>query len=294
MGLNGTGIEFGKSEHVFRWRISRATTISADKIVLGQRCGVQVFCRNVYRVKRLYPVGEAGGGRTVTDRTPNVQVQHLSSSLTVWRGGQKQRRLVNALTAVLADLRPAQSHQHTNWHDRIDARIALHRLRSRSIALISPPLEGSRSGARERAALQPSTGPHHTPASQPPFHMPCGQPPHAVRPTRRVRRDRAHAACEHRLSGDACTTTSDDACSAHLCLTTSVPLTLAAKRSDERLSWCAVGLTLTNMSVLADPERALLSRCVSFELRYGTLAAFALGSPIAAITCVRARHAGRR
>jgi hypothetical protein len=56
MALNGTRIEFGKSEHVFRWRISRATTISADFIVLGQRCGQQVSGRKVYRVKRLYPV----------------------------------------------------------------------------------------------------------------------------------------------------------------------------------------------------------------------------------------------
>jgi hypothetical protein len=47
MALNGTGIEFGKSEHVFRWRISRATTVSADFIVLGQRCGQQVLREKV-------------------------------------------------------------------------------------------------------------------------------------------------------------------------------------------------------------------------------------------------------
>jgi hypothetical protein len=47
MALNGTGIEFGKSEHVCRRRISRATTISADFIVFLQRCGVQVVLQKV-------------------------------------------------------------------------------------------------------------------------------------------------------------------------------------------------------------------------------------------------------
>ena len=56
MAQNGTGIEFGKSEHVCRRRISRATTISADFIVLGQRCGVQVFGRKVGHMSRRYPV----------------------------------------------------------------------------------------------------------------------------------------------------------------------------------------------------------------------------------------------
>ena len=40
---NGTGIESGKSEHDRRRQISRATTISEDFIVLGQRCGQQVL-----------------------------------------------------------------------------------------------------------------------------------------------------------------------------------------------------------------------------------------------------------
>jgi hypothetical protein len=42
MALNGTGIEFGKSENDSRRRMSRATTTSADFILFGQRCGVQV------------------------------------------------------------------------------------------------------------------------------------------------------------------------------------------------------------------------------------------------------------
>ena len=56
MALNGTGIEFGKSEHDSRWRISRATTISADFIVLVQRCGQQVFLRKVGHDTRAPPV----------------------------------------------------------------------------------------------------------------------------------------------------------------------------------------------------------------------------------------------
>jgi len=62
-----------------------------------------------------------------------------------------------------------------------------------------------------------------------------------------------------------------------------VLFTLAAKRRDESVSWwCrAVGLMLTNMSVLAEPERALCSTCVSFELRKGTCAAL---TDMAAIT----------
>jgi hypothetical protein len=47
MALNGTGIEFGKSARVLLCAISRATTISVDFIVLGQRCGVQVFGKKV-------------------------------------------------------------------------------------------------------------------------------------------------------------------------------------------------------------------------------------------------------
>jgi hypothetical protein len=78
MALNGTGIEFGKSEHVFRWRISRATTISADFIVLGQRCGVQVFPQKVYRVKRLYPVLES---RSVGE----FVMSKVSSWIILWR-----------------------------------------------------------------------------------------------------------------------------------------------------------------------------------------------------------------
>ena len=62
MALNGTGIEFGKSEHVCRRRISRATTISADFIVLGQRCGVQVFGRKVGHMYRRYPLSFAVRG----------------------------------------------------------------------------------------------------------------------------------------------------------------------------------------------------------------------------------------
>ena len=56
MAQNGTGIEFGKSEHDKLWRISRATTVSADFIVLGQRCGVQVFHQKVGHIPRWYPV----------------------------------------------------------------------------------------------------------------------------------------------------------------------------------------------------------------------------------------------
>ena len=56
MALNGTGIEFGKSEHVFRWRISRATTVSADFIGLVQRCGQQVVPRKVGHKSRRTPV----------------------------------------------------------------------------------------------------------------------------------------------------------------------------------------------------------------------------------------------
>ena len=48
---------------------------------------------------------------------------------------------------------------------------------------------------------------------------------------------------------------------------TSTPPTFAAKRSDESDSWCAVGLTLTNISVFAEPESAFWSMWVSFELR---------------------------
>jgi hypothetical protein len=55
MALNGTGIEFGKSEHVRRRRISRATTISADFIVLGQQCGQQVSGRKVGHTTRGHP-----------------------------------------------------------------------------------------------------------------------------------------------------------------------------------------------------------------------------------------------
>ena len=52
----------------------------------------------------------------------------------------------------------------------------------------------------------------------------------------------------------------------------SVLLTLAAKRSDESDSWwcLALGLTLTNMSVFAEPDSAFCSTCVSLELRKGT------------------------
>ena len=56
MALNGTGVEFGKSEHVFTCGISRATTTSAHFIVLLQRCGVQVVRRKVGHVPRAPPV----------------------------------------------------------------------------------------------------------------------------------------------------------------------------------------------------------------------------------------------
>jgi protein-tyrosine phosphatase len=56
MAQNGTGIDSGKSEHVLQWGISRATTLSADFMVLGQRCGQQVSRQKVYHVKRPYPV----------------------------------------------------------------------------------------------------------------------------------------------------------------------------------------------------------------------------------------------
>jgi hypothetical protein len=56
MALNGTGIEFGKSEHVFTCGISRATTTSADFIVLGQWGGVQVVGRKVGHMSRPPPV----------------------------------------------------------------------------------------------------------------------------------------------------------------------------------------------------------------------------------------------
>jgi hypothetical protein len=56
MALNGTGIEFGKSEHDSRRITSRATTTSADFIVLRQRCGVQVVLQKVGRDKRTPPV----------------------------------------------------------------------------------------------------------------------------------------------------------------------------------------------------------------------------------------------
>jgi hypothetical protein len=75
MALNGTGIEFGKSEHVFTCGISRATTVSADFKVLGQRCGVQVFPRKVYRVKRPYPVESSRGAR------PRYMPRQLASAV---------------------------------------------------------------------------------------------------------------------------------------------------------------------------------------------------------------------
>jgi hypothetical protein len=56
MALNGTGIEFAKSEHVFTCGISRATTTSAEFIVLGQWCGVQVVGRKVGHMSRPPPV----------------------------------------------------------------------------------------------------------------------------------------------------------------------------------------------------------------------------------------------
>jgi hypothetical protein len=56
MALNGTGIEFGKSEHDSRRRISRATTVSAVFIVLGQRCGVQVVHQKVGHTTRPGPL----------------------------------------------------------------------------------------------------------------------------------------------------------------------------------------------------------------------------------------------
>ena len=75
MAQNGTGIEFGKSEHVCRRRISRATTISADFIVLGQRCGVQVFGIKVGHMSRRYPL--RGLSEIVTDR-PSGAKEHRS------------------------------------------------------------------------------------------------------------------------------------------------------------------------------------------------------------------------
>jgi hypothetical protein len=71
MALNGTGIEFGKSEHVLLCAISRATTISADFTVLGQRCGVQVVRKKVYRVKRLYPVSAYSSMLSSASLQPN-------------------------------------------------------------------------------------------------------------------------------------------------------------------------------------------------------------------------------
>ena len=53
MTQNGTGIETKKSEHDSRRGINRATTLSADFMVLGQRCGQQVVPRKVGHVPRF-------------------------------------------------------------------------------------------------------------------------------------------------------------------------------------------------------------------------------------------------
>ena len=87
MALNGTGIEFGKSEHDSRWRISRATTTSADFIVLGQRCGVQVFPQKVGHTTRLGPlrgtVGPALGANStqinILSRFGSLSLQHITA-----------------------------------------------------------------------------------------------------------------------------------------------------------------------------------------------------------------------
>ena len=75
MALNGTGIEFGKSEHDSRWRISRATTESADFIVLGQRCGQQVSGRKVGHMPRPPPLACSDRGPSSDRRRdPGVPV----------------------------------------------------------------------------------------------------------------------------------------------------------------------------------------------------------------------------
>ena len=72
MALNGTGIEFGKSEHDSRRITSRATTTSAHFILLGQRCGVQVVLQKVGRDNRPPPVTEIGAQTFSAPPTANL------------------------------------------------------------------------------------------------------------------------------------------------------------------------------------------------------------------------------
>jgi hypothetical protein len=111
MALNGTGIEFGKSEHDSRRRIRRATTISADFIVLLQRCGVQVVLQKVRHKSRWCPLAMSPCLHTAVDAwrgagvvgqacpAPSVRVSSLVPSGT--RDSRHRRRFFEDVNVEL-------------------------------------------------------------------------------------------------------------------------------------------------------------------------------------------------
>ena len=125
MALNGTGIEFGKSEHDSRRRISRATTISADFILLGQRCGVQVVLRKVGHTTRHPPVWsmiyvflphrfEGGRSRTHSETFTWHSPQCTSTSAVRVRGRRTPLSLMECAGARPLRLRPCHRPHHSD------------------------------------------------------------------------------------------------------------------------------------------------------------------------------------
>ena len=107
MALNGTGIEFGKSEHDSRRITSRATTTSAHFILLGQRCGVQVVLQKVGRDNRPPPVSVTP--LATTRRPVQLYPQYPSAADVVSQYTAAILRDLRDLTRFYAMLRDART-----------------------------------------------------------------------------------------------------------------------------------------------------------------------------------------